>query len=148
LVSGSICWKGSCRKHITNHAPVDGKIVVVENYETFLRIDFDMFSEKDFIYLGGYSNKKVSEFLENKEVLFFGDFDFAGIMIFNSLKCKNKEFFIPDNLEEKFNIASQMLYQKQRKLAENLELDKNTEIVYNLCMKYAKCLEQEVYNKN
>ena len=127
---------------------IDGKIVVVENYETFLRIDFDMFSEKDFIYLGGYSNKKVSEFLENKEVLFFGDFDFAGIMIFNSLKCKNKKFFIPDNLEEKFNIASQMLYQKQRKLAENLELDKNTEIVYNLCMKYAKCLEQEVYNKN
>ncbi|WP_456480080.1 Wadjet anti-phage system protein JetD domain-containing protein [Nautilia sp.] len=124
---------------------INGRVVVVENYESFLRIDFEWFEEVDFIYLGGYSNKKTAEFLKDKDVLFFGDFDFFGMMIFDVLECKSKEFFIPDNLEELFKKhPNQDLYLKQRFIEDKV---KKVDEVYKLIKKHAAVVEQEVLNK-
>ncbi|NPA87431.1 MAG: hypothetical protein GXO01_01875 [Epsilonproteobacteria bacterium] len=121
------------------------KIVAIENYETFLYIDFNMFKQEDFVYLGGYPNKKTAKFLEDKEVLFFGDFDFYAMMIFESLKCKNKEFFIPENLEEYFKkYGNKELYLKQRFIEKSVVKIKE---VYGLIKKYSAVLEQEVFEK-
>ena len=126
---------------------IEKKVVVVENFESFLSLDFDLFEQEDFIYLGGFGKNIVREFLKDKDVLFFVDFDFFGIEIYNSIKCKNKEFFIPKNLEtilkEK---GSTELYQKQCYKKENLKLDNNTKKVFELINKYSKCLEQEIFD--
>ena len=125
------------------------KIVVVENLESLLEIDFNLFDEEDFIYLGGFSSSFVREFLKNKEVLFFVDFDFFGIEIYNSIDCKRKEFFIPSNLEELMQkYGSTELYKKQCFKKESLKVDKNTKKIFNLINKYSKCLEQEILNEN
>jgi len=125
----------------------NGKIVVVENYESFLKIDFNLFKEEDFIYLGGYSNKKTAQFLKDKEILFFGDFDFFGIKIFNSITAKSKKFFIPNNLEETFKkYPNKELYLNQKYIDKYLDYS-CCEEVYNLIKKYSACVEQEIYNK-
>jgi len=123
---------------------ISGRVVVVENYESFLRINFNLFREEDFIYLGGYSNKKTAEFLRDKDILFFGDFDFYGMIIFDSIKCKSKEFFVPENLEELFiKYPNQKLYLKQRFIEERV---KKVDVVYELIKKYLAVVEQEVLN--
>jgi len=120
-------------------------IVVVENFESFLKINFDLFDEEDFIYLGGFSNSFVREFLRDKEVLFFVDFDFFGIEIYNSIDCKSKKFFVPDNLEKLLKEKGSVeLYKKQLFKRDTLKLDDNTKGVSKLINKYSKCLEQEV----
>ena len=124
---------------------ISGRVVVVENYESFLRLNFNLFKEEDFIYLGGFSNKKTAEFLRDKDILFFGDFDFFGMMIFDSIKCKSKEFFIPENLEELFiKYPNQKLYLKQRFIEERV---KKVDVVYELIKKHSAVVEQEVLNK-
>ena len=124
---------------------ISGKVVVVENYESFLRLNFELFKEEDFIYLGGYSNKKTAEFLKDKDILFFGDFDFYGMMIFESIKCKSKKFFVPENLEELFiKYPNQKLYLKQRFIEERV---KKVDEVYKLIKKHAVVVEQEVLDK-
>ena len=121
------------------------KIVAVENFESFLKLDFDLFDEEDFIYIGGFSNKSVREFLKDKDVLFFVDFDFFGIEIYNSFDTNNKEIFIPKNLEKLLkNYGSSELYKKQVFKKENLKVDNNTKKLYELINKYSKCLEQEI----
>ena len=121
------------------------KIVAVENFESFLKIDFSLFKEDDFIYLGGFGNRFVREFLKDKDVLFFVDFDFFGIEIYNSIECKNKEFFIPENLEELIkNYGSNELYKNQVFKKKHLKTDANTKKVYDLISRYSKCLEQEI----
>ena len=123
---------------------ISGRVVVVENYESFLRLNFDLFKEVDFIYLGGFSNKKTADFLRDKDILFFGDFDFYGMIIFDSIKCKSKEFFVPENLEELFiKYPNQKLYLKQRFIEERV---KKVDVVYELIKKYLAVVEQEVLN--
>ena len=124
---------------------ISGRVVVVENYESFLRLNFNLFKEEDFIYLGGYSNKKTAEFLRDKDILFFGDFDFFGMMIFDSIKCKSKKFFVPENLEELFiKYPNQKLYLKQRFIEERV---KKVDEVYKLIKKHSAVVEQEVLDK-
>jgi hypothetical protein len=123
---------------------ISGRVVAVENYESFLKIDFDLFKEEDFIYLGGFPNKKTAEFLEDKGVLFFVDFDFYGMSIFDSVKCKSKEFFVPENLEELFmKYSNQKLYLKQRFQERQV---KKVDEVYKFIKKYSSVVEQEILN--
>ena len=124
---------------------ISGRVVVVENYESFLRLNFNLFKEEDFIYLGGFSNKKTAEFLRDKNILFFGDFDFYGMMIFESIKCKSKKIFVPENLEELFiKYPNQKLYLKQRFIEDKV---KKVDEVYKLIKKHAAVVEQEVLDK-
>jgi len=127
--------------------PKTKKVVLVENFDTFIDLPFELFDEEDFIYLNGFSNKKVREFIKNKEILFFGDFDFFGINIFDSLECLKKEYFIPYNLEGLFKIyGNQKLYLNQKPYAKRID-NKNANYIFDLCEKYCKCLEQNILNK-
>ena len=120
-------------------------IVAVENFESFLKVDFDLFDEEDFVYLGGFSNNLIREFLKERNVLFFVDFDFFGIEIYNSIECKSKKFFVPDNLEELLKEKGSVeLYKKQLFKRDTLKVDDNTKEIFELINKYSKCLEQEV----
>jgi hypothetical protein len=124
------------------------RIVAVENYESFLNVDFNLFSENYFILLDGFPSKMVQEFLKDKDVLFFVDFDFYGIGIFETVECKNKELFLPKNLEELIKTkGNSKLYKKQCfKKAYINNNDENVNYLLNLIDKYSKCLEQEIFN--
>ena len=124
------------------------RVVAVENYEAFLRIDFSLFEEENFILLNGFANSLTKEFLKDKEVLFFVDFDFFGIEIFNSIQCKSKDLFLPINLEELLiKYGNRELYKRQLFKKSNLNLEnKNAKYLYELINKYSSCLEQEILN--
>lgn len=125
------------------------KILAVENGETFLNIYpiMSRFGFNEFIYLGGTSNAGTREFLKDKDVVFFLDYDIAAISIYDSFKCKNKKFFKHPNIENVFNnkkLLNEKLYRKQLKnipsnhdeLGWLLELIKNNNGV----------IEQEIFN--
>jgi len=97
----------------------DSKIVAVENGETFLNIYEIMsnFGYTQFIYLGGFSNTLTRDFLKDKDVLFFLDYDIEAIRIYDSFKCKKKSFFKHPKIESYFDNKSFLnveLYKKQR----------------------------------
>lgn len=124
---------------------IDG-FVGIENAESFLNIESNLsnFKYDTFIYLGGYSNSLTREFLKDKKVEFFLDFDIEGMNIFESFECKEKSFFIPKNIEELFREhPNTELYKKQIKnLKQNYDSKlKNLEI---LIKKHNTVVEQEV----
>jgi hypothetical protein len=122
------------------------RFVAIENGETFLNIDkqWDRFKEEYFIYIAGNPNTLTREFLKNKEILFFIDFDIASMNIFDSFPSTKKTLFIPNNIEELFihnkNIE---LYKKQRSL---LKKSYSIEVmpIINLIRKHHNVVEQEV----
>lgn len=98
---------------------INGKILAVENGETFLNIYSIMskFGFEQFIYLSGYPNILTKKFLENKDVVFFLDYDIEAIKIYDSINCKSKEFFKHPDIEHYFNnkkFLNTELYKKQR----------------------------------
>ena len=120
--------------------------VAVENGESFLNIDTisTHFKYTNFIYLGGTTNKLTREFLEDKKVEFFMDFDIAGLNIYESFKCKEKSFFMPENLEELFvKYPNTDLYNKQVKVLKLSYSDELTSLL-DLIKKYNTVVEQEV----
>ncbi len=102
----------------TSQITLTTPIVAVENAETFLNIYQIMskFGYENFVYLGGFSNTLTREFLRDKEVVFFLDYDIEAIKIYDSFECKKKSFFKHQKVEEYFKdkkISNQKLYLKQ-----------------------------------
>lgn len=100
--------------HITNQ-----KILAVENGENFLNIYKSMwqFGFEQFVYLSGYPNSLTKQFLRDKDVVFFLDYDIEAIKIYDSIKCNTKEFFKYPDIEKYFSTPkylNQSLYKKQR----------------------------------
>ncbi len=130
-----------------NHSEikVKEKILAVENGETFLNIYSIMskFGFNEFVYLGGFSNTSTREFLKDKDVVFFLDYDIEAIRIYDSFNCKSKSFFIHPEIENYFkNNNNQKLYLEQRdKLPE-----KHAELQWllNLIDEYSAVVEQEI----
>ena len=124
------------------------KVVAVENMSSFFNLDFELFEDYEyFVYLGGFSNELTKKFLEDKEVLFFVDFDFYGIKIFNSIKAKKKEIFVPSNLEELIiKNGNEELYLSQNSYVKLTS--KNSKIIYKLIKKHSKVLLQEILDVN
>ena len=62
-------------------------ILAVENGETFLRIYSSMsdYGFDHFVYLGGMSNSATRDFLKDKNVTFFLDYDIEAIRIYDSI---------------------------------------------------------------
>ena len=121
--------------------------VAVENGESFLNIDSlsSEFKFSTFVYLGGYSNTLTREFLKDKKVEFFLDFDIEGMNIFESFECIEKSFFIPKNIEELFaKHPNTPLYKEQR---QNLKssYDAKLQELYEIIIKYNTVVEQEVF---
>jgi hypothetical protein len=86
----------------------------------------------------------------NNEVVYFGDFDLAGIAIYEtSIYVANPkaEFFIPENIEQILrDFGSSKLYSNQINRYKNLK-SSNVKIqnLIDLIHKYQKGLEQEFF---
>jgi len=95
-------------------------VLAVENGESFLNI-YPMASKfgfENFVYLAGFSNSLTREFLKDKDVVFFLDYDLEAIRIYDSFTCKSKQFFKHPNIEKLFKnkkIRNEKLYRKQLK---------------------------------
>ena len=116
---------------------------------TFLNIFNTMskFGFEQFIYLSGYPNSLTKSFLLDKNVVFFLDYDIEAIRIYDSIKCKSKEFFKFPDIEKYFEnetILNKKLYLKQR----NYLQEKHFELQWliDLIKKYSGVLEQEIFN--
>jgi len=96
----------------------DTPIFAVENGETFLNI-YDItskFGYDQYIYLGGMSNRATREFLKDKNVTFFLDYDIEAIRIYDSFECRSKSFFKHPEIENYFantKYQNEELYRKQ-----------------------------------
>ncbi len=121
-------------------------VVAVENAETFLTIAKYryLFDCHNFLYLGGSSNTLTREFLKDKTVLFFVDFDIISMNIYEDFECQYKSLFIPENIESYFsNYPNERLYQKQRKLLRKAYEGDASQII-TLIKKYSTVVEQEI----
>jgi len=129
---------------ITDVKPKE-QILAIENGETFLNIYplMSRFGFKEYIYLGGFSNTLTREFLKDKNVVFFLDYDIEAIRIYDSFECKSKSFFKHPDIESYFkNNGNQTLYLKQRAALPT----KHTELQWliDLINKYSVVVEQEI----
>jgi len=127
---------------------VEGEILAVENAETFLNIYPIMarFGFKNFLYLGGFPNKLTQEFLRDKDIVCFLDYDIEAIRIYDSILCEKKSFFKHPDIEYYFQQQSdkdKTLYLKQRKAlpTEHSELDWLLQLIRD----YSVVVEQEIF---
>lgn len=134
-----------------NHLEIKpkGKILAVENGETFLNIfpTMSKFGFNEFVYLGGNSNKATRDFLKDKDVVFFLDYDIFAIHIYDSFTCKKKEFFRHPDLEKIFSndrLCNEELYRKQLKNIPSYHDELHW--LLELIKRYNKVVEQEVFN--
>ncbi|WP_297441661.1 hypothetical protein [Sulfurimonas sp.] len=128
-------------------------IIGVENFDNLVYWrEQRYFFEDDKELLFVYRNKKMLDFLESttNSVLYFGDFDLAGISIYeNEIRKRNKEtkLFIPQGIEtllEKY--GSSKLYMQQFNQFKNLTSKlPEVENLIKMIHKYQKGLEQEFF---
>lgn len=123
-------------------------ILAVENGETFLHIHevASKFGYDQFLYLGGMSNSATREFLKDKEVTFFLDYDIEAIRIYDSFKCRSKSFFKHPKLENYFSNAkyrNEELYRKQ--LSSLPVTHEKLQWLIDLINQYSAVIEQEVF---
>jgi len=126
----------------------DTPVLAVENGETFLNIyDFAYkFGYDQFVYLGGMSNCATREFLKDKNVTFFLDYDIEAIRIYDSFKCRSKRFFRHPELENYFantKYQNEELYRKQLSVLPV----KHDELQWliDLINQYSAVIEQEIF---
>lgn len=127
-------------------------VVGVENTENIL------FIAKQKKYFSKYKQKKMFIFRNNfmlhwleereNDYLHYGDFDFAGISIYQSQiipRMKGKHtFFIPENIEELLQQGQSDLYYKQYGYKENIMgIDAPLDSLITLIDNYKKTLRQE-----
>ena len=122
-------------------------ILAVENGETFLRIDeiASKFGYEQYVYLGGMSNRATRAFLEDKEVVFFLDYDIEAIRIYDSFQCRSKHFFRHPEIEAYFaneTYRNEALYRKQ--LSALPDLHPELQWLIDLIKLHSAVIEQEV----
>jgi len=126
----------------------DTPILAVENGETFLNI-YDIASQfgyNQFIYLGGLSNRATREFLKDKNVTFFLDYDIEAIRIYDSFECGSKSFFKHPDIENYFansKCKNEELYRKQ--LSALPVKHDELQWLIDLINQYSAVIEQEVF---
>lgn len=110
------------------------KWLAVENGENFFNIN------ENIVYLGGRLNNLTKEFLRDKEVIVFVDYDFTGMEIYETLEAK-KTLYIPENIKDLFKeYSNHRLYEKQNKKDFK---SKEAKFIVSLITKYKAGLEQE-----
>jgi len=125
--------------------------LAIENGETFLNIDkiANNFQEEYYLYLSGYANSLTREFLKTKNVNFFVDFDIEGMNIYESFECKQKELYIPKNIEYYFShdlYNNVDLYKEQRARLRSDYSNASMSII-SLIKKYTTVVEQEIIDE-
>lgn len=123
-------------------------ILAVENGETFLRIYLSMsdYGFDQFVYLGGMSNNATREFLRDKDVTFFLDYDIEAIRIYDSFECGVKSFFKHPDIEKYFSNSryrNEALYRKQ--LSSLPKFHTELQWLIDLIKEYSTVVEQEVF---
>lgn len=130
-------------------------VVCVENFENlvYFKAQTKYFQEESILFV--FRNSMMLKLLEKldkkeNEIFYFGDFDLAGIDIFQTQilpRCKKAKFFIPKNIEKLINeFGSKQLYTKQYDKYKSIK-SKNTQIqnLINIINKNQKVLEQEYF---
>lgn len=126
----------------------DTPILAVENGETFLNI-YDIaskFGYDQFIYLGGMSNSATREFLKDKNVTFFLDYDIEAIRIYDSFECRSKIFFRHPEIENYFantTYQNEELYRKQLSALPTTHAE--LQWLIDLINQHSAVIEQEVF---
>jgi hypothetical protein len=119
-------------------------LTAIENSESFLNLDESRFESEFFVYLGGNANALTREFLRDKNVEFFVDYDIVSMNFYDRIAVKSKSLYVPSDIEELFvKYGNQSLYQKQRKLLKPDYSDDAMQIIF-LIQRYKKVLEQEI----
>lgn len=130
-------------------------VVVVENFENliFWENQLNYFQKENILFI--FRNKMMLEFIKGikNRIIYFGDFDLAGINIFQTQVLKrnaNIKFFIPNNIENLIEeYGSRELFSKQFNKYKNIRSkDDNMQNLINLIIKHQKGLEQEFFIKN
>ena len=126
----------------------DTPILAVENGETFLNI-YDIaskFGYDQYLYLGGMSNRATREFLKDKNVTFFLDYDIEAIRIYDSFKCRSKSFLKHPEIENYFantKYQNEELYRKQ--LSALPVKHDELQWLIDLINQHSAVIEQEVF---
>jgi len=127
-------------------------VVGVENFENLIYFQSQLkyFQEKNILFV--YRNSAMLRFIDSIEnkIIYFGDFDLAGISIYLNEICKfNKDvtLFVPNNIEELIkNNGSSELYKNQfakyKNLSTKISIIQN---LINIINKNQKSLEQEYF---
>ena len=126
----------------------DTPILAVENGETFLHIydTASKFGYDQFLYLGGMSNSATREFLKDKDVTFFLDYDIEAIRIYDSFQCRSKSFFKHPKLENYFSNAKYRNEELYRKQLSSLPVSHDAlQWLVDLINQYSAVIEQEVF---
>jgi len=123
-------------------------ILAVENAENFLRIYLTMtqYGFDQFVYLGGMSNRATREFLKDKNVTFFLDYDIEAIRIYDSFECRSKSFFKHSELEKYFSntkYQNETLYRKQLSSLPSSHYE--LQWLIDLISKHTAVIEQEIF---
>lgn len=134
-------------------------IVGIENPENFRQVEKQryLFANIQPLFVSRYpQNNDLIKWLTAipNHYLHFGDFDFAGINIYQNEFKKHlgekASFFLPENTELLLqNFGNRDLFNRQYSSVADYSLytEKNTREVLRLMLKYKKGLEQEVFIK-
>ena len=142
--------------------PVDTVVVIVENMENFrcIRQQLELFESQ--VRSGEHNILFVSRYPQSTDLrhwlcsipnrcLHFGDFDLAGIHIFQSEIQKylgsRSSFLIPDDIENRLKSGSRQRYDAQYQRFHHLEAFKDDRLQWliNLIHKYRRGYDQEGY---
>lgn len=139
------------------HIPSDITVVGVENGENFhhIRCQKYLFGDNRILFVSRYpQSADLREWLMKipNRYIHFGDFDLAGISIYQSEFYKylgeRASFFIPEDIDERLRAGNAGLYNTQYLRYKNMKitdprLDKLVEMIH----RYGKVYEQEGYIK-
>lgn len=136
--------------------PDDVLVVGIENMENFRYVGKQkhLFSEnKSILFVCRYpQSKDLVSWLKQipNQYLHFGDFDLAGMRIFETEYYKHLQdrasFFIPNDIERRIQNGSVERYNIQYERFKNyVPFDKRLLPLYNLIQKYHRCYDQEGY---
>lgn len=121
-------------------------LLAIENAETFLTIAksrYD-FSCDNYLYLGGHPNRLTRNFIRDKAVLFFVDFDIVSMNMYEDFDCSQKRLFVPEDIANYFSKhPNKNLYKKQRYLLRNAYREDAQKIIDLIC-KHSAVVEQEI----
>ena len=134
----------------------DTVIIGVENAENFCNINKQryLFSNVKALFVSRYPQSQSKDLIKWLQKIpnpywHFGDYDFAGINIYQQeyrKYLKNKaSFFVPENFEELIQTyGNRKLYDQQKLNTSDIKEDE-LQILISLLHKYKKGLEQEVF---
>lgn len=130
-------------------------VVGIENAENFcnLKKQAKLFDDMTCIFVSRYpQNASLYRWLERipNKYLHFGDFDLAGINIyqseFYSRLQERASMLVPKDIEQRLMNGNTDLFDKQYAKFKSMTIkDKRLQSLYDMIMKYHRCYEQEGY---